>query len=384
MSISVHLDRADRAGPTQVTETGRSQVERAPSAPLRVLMATRYGRLGASSRLRLLQYAPRLAEFGIACTARPFLSDGYIRALYEGGSRVKPVLAAYGRAAGLRAAIRNHDLVWIEKELLPFLPAVLERALLGEKNFILDFDDAWFLRYGGGGNRLVRTLLGGKFPALLRRASLTIVANETLRDWAIGAGARNVLLLPTVVDLDHYPIAGEPGGPFTVGWIGTPVTAPYLASIAGPLRTLAAEAPLELLVIGAPGFAIDGVTCRHMPWSEATEAHLIGQCHVGIMPLPDDAWARGKSGYKLVQYMAACRAPIGSPIGANRAIVQDGVTGFLAGDAAAWCDRLRRLRDDVPLRRAMGVAARERAAEHYALQATAPRLAAAIRAIVTS
>ena len=384
MSISVHLDRADRAGPIRATEAKRSQAELVLSTSLHVLMATRYGRLGASSRLRLLQYAPRLAEFGIACTARPFLSDGYIRALYQGGSRLPSVLAAYGRAPGLRAAIRSHDIVWIEKELLPFMPAVLERALLGEKKFILDFDDAWFLRYGGDGNRLVRTLLGGKFPALLRRASLTIVANETLRDWAVGAGARNVLLLPTVVDLDHYPLTPEPVQKFTVGWIGTPVTAPYLASITAPLRALAAEAPLELLVIGAPGFSLDGVPCRHVPWSEATEARLIGQCHVGVMPLPDDAWARGKSGYKLVQYMAAGRATVGSPIGANRAIVQDGVTGFLASNATDWCDRLRRLRDDILLRRAMGIAARARVAEHYALQATAPHLAASISAIAAS
>lgn len=381
MSTSVHLDRADRTDPDRAAEAGRSAADHAASTPLRVLMATRYGRLGASSRLRLLQYAPKLAEFGIACTARPFLSDGYIRALYQGGSRLRPVLAAYGRAAGLRAAIRGHDLIWIEKELLPFMPVALERAMLGEKKFILDFDDAWFLRYGGDGNRLVRTLLGGKFPALLRRAALTIVANETLRNWAIGAGAGTVLLLPTVVDLDHYPLTPEPERNFTIGWIGTPVTAPYLASIAAPLRALAAEAPLELLVIGAPGFTLEGVPCRHVPWTEATEAPLIGQCHVGIMPLPDDAWARGKSGYKLVQYMAAGRATVASPIGANRAIVQDGVTGFLAGSAAEWCDRLRRLRDDGALRRAMGIAARARVADHYALQATAPHLAAAIRAI---
>lgn len=388
MSISVHLDRvSDHAPPAAVV--GHDGITRA--AALRVLMATRYGRLGASSRLRLLQYGAPLARVGIACSARPFLSDQYVTALYEGRSRIPSVLAAYARATGLRAAVQDHDIVWIEKELLPFLPAAFERAVLGsEKKFILDFDDAWFLRYGieGDGlvrNRMLRMLLGGKFPALLRRAALTIVANETLRDWAIGAGAQNVLLLPTVVDVDHYPVTAEPDrGPFTVGWIGTPVTAPYLARIAEPLRHLAREAPLELLVIGAPGFSIDGVTCRHLAWSEATEAQTIARCHVGIMPLPNDAWARGKSGYKLIQYMAAGRPTVGSPVGANTAIVQDGTTGFLAGDAAAWTDRLRKLRDDAALRDSMGHAARDRVAAAFSLQATAPRLAAAIREIAAS
>ncbi|HQT84845.1 MAG: hypothetical protein B7Z58_03980 [Acidiphilium sp. 37-64-53] len=385
MSISVHLDRITDPIVAQDERQAGSSV-RQPE--MRVLMASRYGRLGASSRLRLLQYAEPLAKQGILSTARPFLSDNYVKALYEGRSRLPAVLAAYARAPALRAAVQEHDIVWIEKELLPFLPALFERALLGaNKKFILDFDDAWFLRYGGEGeaggrNRLVRTLLGGKFPTLLRRAALTIVANETLRDWALRAGAANVLLLPTVVDLDHYPPTAMPANPvFTIGWIGTPVTAPYLARLAEPLRQLSAEAPLELLVIGAPDFTLPGVTCRHLPWSEATEAAMISQCDVGIMPLPDDAWARGKSGYKLIQYMAAGRPTIGSPVGANTTIVEDGVTGFLAGPAATWADRLRRLRDDPPRRQAMGSAARLRVAADYALQATAPRLAAAIRSI---
>ncbi|MGC9272035.1 glycosyltransferase [Acidiphilium sp.] len=337
----------------------------------------------------MLQYVAPLAEQGITCTARPFLSDRYIRALYEGRSRIPSVLAAYARAPGLRAKIRDHDLVWIEKELLPFVPAIFERALLGsDTKFILDFDDAWFLRYGGEGDvslrdRLVRTVLGGKFPSLLRRAALTIVANETLRNWATQAGAANVLLLPTVVDLDHYPPIPPLDNPvFTIGWIGTPLTAPYLAQLSEPLRQLSAEAPLELLVIGAPGFTIEGVICRHLPWSEATEAAMISQCDVGIMPLPDDAWARGKSGYKLIQYMAAARPTIGSPVGANTTIIQDGITGWLASTPAEWTDRLRHLRDNPTLRHTMGIAARDRAAAHYALQATAPHLATAIRRLV--
>jgi glycosyltransferase involved in cell wall biosynthesis len=351
------------------------------AASLRVLMATRYGRLGASSRLRLLQYAPALERFGIECTTRPFLSDAYVEALYGKGSRLTPALAAYGRALGLARAIRAHELIWIEKELLPFLPASLERALLGEKKFILDFDDAWFLRYQTGKSLPARWLLGEKFTDLVRRAALTVVANETLQAWAVGQGAREVLLLPTVVDLAHYPVLPEPAGPFTVGWIGTPVTAPYLQAIEAPLRRLAGEQPLELLIIGAPDLRVPGVICRHLPWSENAEGALLGQCHVGVMPLSDDAWSRGKSGYKLVQYMAAGRATVASPVGANRTIVVDGITGMLASDAEQWFVALRRLRDDQGLRSRMALAARARVAGDYALSGTAPRLAAAMRMV---
>jgi glycosyltransferase involved in cell wall biosynthesis len=362
-------------------EDGVVTLGQATEASLRVLMATRYGRLGASSRLRLLQYAPALDRLGIECTARPFLSDAYVSALYGKGARLPSALAAYGRAFGLARAIRAHDLIWVEKELLPFLPAALERALLGEKKFILDFDDAWFLRYQTGKSLPARWLLGGKFTTLVRRAALTVVANETLHDWAVRQGAREVLLLPTVVDLAHYPVLPEPAGPFTVGWIGTPVTAPYLQAIEAPLRRLAGEQPLELLIIGAPDLRIPSVTCRHLPWSENAEGALLGQCHVGVMPLSDDAWSRGKSGYKLVQYMAAGRATVASPVGANRTIVVDGITGMLASDAEQWFVALRRLRDDPGLRSRMALAARARVAADYALSGTAPRLAAAMRMV---
>ncbi len=376
MSMRRELMRGDH-----VPQDGAVAHGQATEASLRVLMATRYGRLGASSRLRLLQYAPALDRLGIECTARPFLSDAYVSALYGNGARLPSALAAYGRAVGLARAIRAHDLIWVEKELLPFLPAALERALLGEKKFILDFDDAWFLRYQTAKNLPARWLLGGKFTALVRRAALTVVANETLHDWAVRQGAREVLLLPTVVDLDQYPVLPEPAGPFTVGWIGTPVTAPYLQAIEAPLRRLAAEQPLELLIIGAPDLRIPGVTCRHLPWSENAEGALLGQCHVGVMPLSDDAWSRGKSGYKLVQYMAAGRATVASPVGANRTIVVEGITGLLASDAEQWFVALRRLRDDPGLRNRMALAARARVAVDYALSGTAPRLAAAMRMV---
>jgi glycosyltransferase involved in cell wall biosynthesis len=351
------------------------------TAPVSLLMATRYGRLGASSRLRLLQYQTPLGKAGITSTARPFLPDTYVRALYGEAARLPSVLRAYAGSLRLKQAIAAHDMVWIEKELLPFIPAAVEQALLAGKPFILDFDDAWFLRYEQSPNPLIRRLLGSKFTALVRKAALTIVANEALEAWARKAGAREVLRLPTVVDLDHYPVRPEPDQKFTIGWSGTPVTAPYLAGLAGPLRQLAAEAPLELLVIGAPELEISGLSCRHAAWSEATEAACIARCHAGIMPLPDDDWSRGKSGYKLIQYMAAGRPSVASPIGANQAIVADGETGFLASSHAEWCDRLRRLRDDAMLRSRMGMAARARAAEYYALQVTAPRLARALHQI---
>jgi glycosyltransferase involved in cell wall biosynthesis len=349
-------------------------------APL-MLCAMRYGPLGASSRLRLAQYRPWAEAAGLRTDMRAFLSDDYVRALYSGGSRLPSVARAYINARGARRAARAADILWIEKEYLPWLPYALERWAIGRTPYILDFDDAWALRYEESKNPLVRALLGSKFRNLLRGAALTITANETLFAWAKAEGAANVALIPTVVDLDHYRPQAEPAGPFTIGWVGTPLTATYLAGIAAPLRQLAAEAPLRLLIIGAPDTRIAGVDCVHEPWSAATEAASIARCHVGIMPLPDDEWARGKSGYKIIQYMAMARPAVGSAVGANNQIIEPG-TGFLASTPQEWLAALRRLRDDAQLRGHMGQAARDMVARRYALQVTAPMLIEHIKSIL--
>jgi glycosyltransferase involved in cell wall biosynthesis len=348
---------------------------------LALLMAARYGQLGASSRLRLIQYRPFLEQAGIATSLRGFLSDGYVRALYGKGSRLPGIAGAYARALSLPLAARRHDILWIEKEFLPWLPYAAERLAIGGKPYILDFDDAWSLRYAQSSSGLVRRALGTKFQRLVQGAALTIVANDTLLAWAQAQGAKATLRLPTVVDLDRYPLSPAPDGVFTLGWIGTPLTAAYLDTIAEPLRILAAEAPLRLLIIGAPDKRIEGVDCVHAEWSEASEATMIARCHAGIMPLPDDDWAWGKSGYKLIQYMALGRPAMASAIGANRQIVQHDETGYLASTPADWLSGLRALRDDAARRAAFGDSARRRVAEYFSLQVTAPKLIEAIRRV---
>lgn len=220
-----------------------------PSISGRLLCAMRYGALGASSRLRLAQYAPFLSQAGLDVGLRPFLEDDYLTALYTGRPRGGAALAAYRRALAIRAEIKQHDLLWIEKELLPWMPYWPERGMLGGTSYILDFDDAWALRYCASPSPLVRLLLRNKFGHLLRGAALTVVANDTLYHWAVTEGARNVLLLPTVIDPVRYQPQPTPSGPFTIGWVGTPLTAAYLHEVAEPLRALSREAPLKLLVM---------------------------------------------------------------------------------------------------------------------------------------
>jgi glycosyltransferase involved in cell wall biosynthesis len=235
---------------------------------------------------------------------------------------------------------------------------------------------------------VVRALLGGKIGSVMRNARVVLAGNAYLADFAVRSGARRVEPLPTVVDLDRYPPHDEqphePAAdrPFTVGWIGTPVTARYLDLVEGPLRDLHRRRPLQVRLIGADARALagSGLPVERVPWSENGEAAAIAGCDVGIMPLPDAPWERGKCGYKLIQY-AACGLPVvASPVGVNTEIIDDGVSGVLASGGPDWTRALGALQDDPGLRRRMGAAGRARVENRYSVQVAAPRLAALLRA----
>ena len=340
-----------------------------------VLVLTRYERLGASSRIRFLQFLPGLGRQGFAFDVRPLLDNAYVASLY-GGPKVghgNIIRSYWRRFSALRRRMR-YDLVWLEKEALPWLPTFFEIARLEGLPYVVDYDDAWFHRYE---NHWLSPLLGHKIDAVMRVAHTVVAGNDYLARRARQAGARHVEIVPTAIDLDRYSDlpAAPPGRPLTVGWIGIPLNVHYLAMIAPALRAVAATAPVALHVVGAPvPPEFDGVAATSFPWSEDTEVARIAQFDVGVMPLDDTPWERGKCAYKLLQVMAAGKPVIASPVGANRQVVHHGVNGFLAATTEEWTQALRQLADPT-LRKRMGAAARQTVEERYSTAVVTPRLA---------
>ena len=359
------------------------------SAPLRVVALTRTGPRGPSTRYRIEQYRPELARLGIEVETRPLFGDSWFRILEVRNPLARTLLKvpySLGRlvarlAQALAADRAGGDLVLIEQQLFPYLPWFVERLFWPRHTpVLLEFDDAIWLTFAHE----------AKLRAACARASLVLVGNEELARFAHTSGAR-VAVVPTVVDAGRYapvaerpPEGGPPERPLRVGWIGLRYNLAYLEQVAAPLARLGASGrPCELRVISsgapAPGPAWSGVPVVHRPWSEATEADEIAACDVGIMPLPDDAWARGKCGLKLLQFMAAGRPVVASPVGVNPEIVREGQEGLLAADEAGWEHALRRLCDDPGLRIRLGRQARLRVVRDYALASWAPRLAETYR-----
>ena len=338
---------------------------------MKVLLLTRYGRTGVTSRIRFLQYLPYLKSHGIDVEVAPFLEDDYVASLYKGSRSVGAIVAAYWRRVQQLSRSRRYDLLWIEKELLPWIPAIPERVV---GCYVVDYDDAVFHNYDLSANGLVRFILGKKIRTVMSKARTVVVGNDYLGEYARQAGARDIQFVPTVVDLDRYPPPKSlQRETFTIGWIGTPWTARYLPAVAPALKEICARGNVRVLLIGSGDVSL-GVPVEVRSWSETTEARDVGDIDVGIMPIPDEPFERGKCGYKLIQYMACGLPAVASPVGANPKIVEEGATGYLASTTSEWVKALDGLRQDPALRLKMGKEARLKVERTYSVQAQVPRI----------
>lgn len=359
------------------------------SQPVRVLMLTKYGALGASSRLRSLQYLPGLLSAGLQVTVQCLLPSEHLEARYQRGQyAVVGLMKNYAKRCHTLLKRSQFDVVWIEKEALPWWPLWLERSLLRNVPYVLDFDDAIFHNYDQHRMAWVRQVFGRRLDGLMAGAALVICGNPYLAQRARDAGAKWVTMLPTAIDLQRYPYPSAkltlPPNPVDVPrivWIGTPSTVRYLQVLAVPLQALAKQHKFVLRVIGGGPIDLPGVPLERLPWSEDTEVAHISACDVGVMPLVDSAFERGKCGYKLIQYMACGLPVVASPIGVNMQIVQPGVNGFLANTSAQWQDALAQLLLDSVQRSKIGCAGRLQVEQTYCIQQTGPQLAALLRSV---
>lgn len=298
---------------------------------MRLDILTRYGNLGPSSRCRYYDYLEYFKAAGIETKIRPMLNNSYVRGLYRGKSKLNLKIPPAYFKRFMQAALSG-DRLLLEYELFPYLPWFFDQMFLKKRKYVLNFDDNVWDKYAG------KELLADKFDRLCRNAAGIIVANDFLLEKVQSLNA-NVIKIPTAVNLDKYNIQAEKFENFTFVWIGTPVTYQYLLKFSESLRMLLDATGGELLVIAKKELekeAIPGLNMHFVDWSEQIEAELLKRSHVGIMPLTDDEFSRGKSAFKIIQYFAAGIPVIASPVGANTKVVEDSVNGLLPSTPEEW------------------------------------------------
>lgn len=342
---------------------------------------------GAGCRFRISQYLPYLSAQGIDVTVAPFYDREFFGLVYQPGRHMRKALLFVKQAAARVMAIARadrFDAVWIYREALPLGPPVLEWVLsVCRRPLLYDFDDAVFLTNTSEANRYLAAL---KFPWktdwIIARADQVTAGNEYLAAHARTLN-RSVQVIPTAVDTEVFvPRAGRRDGeaPPVIGWIGTPTTAPYLRMLGEPLLALARQQTFTLRVSGGRADSMaPQIRVEHLPWSLDQEVTLFSTCDIGVYPMPDDEWARGKSGFKAIQFMACAVPVVASPVGINAEIIEHGVNGFLASTPDEWTRTLGMLIADPALRQRIGAAGRRTIEARYSIRVNAPRIAAALR-----
>jgi glycosyltransferase involved in cell wall biosynthesis len=318
--------------------------------PLKLDICTRYNIDGGSSRLRYYLYQEELEKAHWQVRFFPFYGKKYLSKLYANKSvKLDRVISLIKRLFLASFFAKN---LLIEYELLPAVPAIFEELLLKRRNYILNFDDYVWAKYDN------LPYLQDKYDRLIANAKGVIVANDVLYN-KVAKLNNNIIKIPTVVKLASYrpkDVPIEKFSKFTIVWIGTPVTYhTYLTQLAPVFQKLTTIFDYELLVIAKESLpTMEGVPQRNINWSCEIETTILSKCHVGIMPLVDDQFARGKSAYKLIQYQAAGIPSIASCVGENSNVIKHNVNGFLANSNDDWIKYLTLLNSNSNLLMEMG------------------------------
>lgn len=348
---------------------------------MRVLLLLPYAwDTSPSQRFRIEQWCPALQASGVQADVAALLTQAEQRLLYgKGGTARKMTMLAGAllRRLGQLTRLNRYDAVWLHRAAFPVGPPYIERWLARKKvPFILEFDDAIYLTHTSAANARWRAFkCAGKTAEICRLAAHVVVGNEYLAAFARQYTDR-VTVIPTTIDTEAYrPREVYPDQkPVIIGWSGSGTTVAHLRTIDRVLQRVAAVENVRVHVMGTPTYALEGVETRALEWSPEVELPELHRFDIGVMPLPDEEWARGKCALKALQYMALGIPTLTSPVGVNAEIIQDGRNGLLATTEDEWVERLLALVRDVRMRERIGRAGRETVVREYSAKVQAPRV----------
>lgn len=325
-------------------------------------------------RYRVEAFEPALARRGIAVRCGWLLDAADLRVFYRrGGVADKALVATKAAARRLQSLARARDVdVWLVQREAFFLGGAWSEWLASlSAPVVFDFDDAIWIRATSAANERLAWLKNvSKVPAIVRLAHTVVAGNEYLASWA-RTYSHNVVVIPTCVDTAVFvpPERRPADASVTIGWSGSPSTIAHLRPILPILERVSARygPQVRVRVMGDPAFAHQPLGLHGEAWTPAAELRLLREMDIGLMPLPDDQWTRGKCGLKGLVSMAMGAASVMSPVGVNTEIVEHGTNGFLPASDDEWFDVLCRLVESRELRARVGAAGRATVVRDYSV-----------------
>jgi glycosyltransferase involved in cell wall biosynthesis len=333
-------------------------------------------------RFRLEQWEPILRQQGINITWSSFENEALHNVMGSSGNTLTKIngimRGLLQRFSDVRRA-RDFDAIYIFREAALLGPAFFERILASTGvPLVFDFDDAVWVRYVSPAHGYLSYLkMPQKTGSIIARCAHVMAGNAYLADYALQFNTK-ITVIPTTIDTDKYRLPDHKkidNGVPIIGWSGSFSTVQHLDTLRSALQQLAKDVQFKLHVIGAPTYELSGVDVVAIPWRAATEVEDLSVFEIGIMPLPDEDWTRGKCGLKALQYMALGIPTVCSPVGVNTEIIYDGINGMLAANGDEWITKLKQLLADPLLRHRLGNAAKQTVIEKYSANAIALKVA---------
>lgn len=345
-----------------------------------ILALAPYPKLSADTRYRIAQFIPELERAGWNVLLLTFMDERFFNIYNLPGHTIEKIIkmgiSSFKRFLDVWLA-DQFDAVLLHKEAFPFGPPLMEHLIkFKQPKIIYDMDDAFWthppqLKQIG---RLCKD--PDRIKKIISLSSHVLAGNQYLAEYANRYNP-NVTVFPTVVDTNRYYLRDEiDDGYVMIGWVGRWSSSFYLESHIPLFQRISAAYPeVRYTFIGAAPFDIpDGLPVVFKPWRLESEIEDLIQFDIGIMPLPDDIYAKGKCGFKLLQYMGLGIPAVASPVGVNQEIIKDGENGFLASSEDAWFETLSTLISNKKLRQDLGAEGRQTVKKQYSLKTSLPIL----------
>jgi len=339
-------------------------------------------------RYRIEQWQPWLRQHDVQITFVPFEDRRLHQIIHQSGNinlKARLLLRALRRRFQLLQSLTEYDVVYLYREATRIGPPVIEQRLhAAGMPFVFDFDDAIYLPDVSNANKRLGWLKSPrKTETICRLASHVITGNPLLAEYA-GRFNNRVSVVPSTIDMSKYTLEAQRPTTNTpvIGWSGSLTTIPHLDTLRGALQRLAKEEPFRFRFIGPIDYHLEGVEVDSVRWQSATEVDDLRPLDVGVMPLPDTPWTRGKCAMKALQYMALGIPTVCSPVGINAALIHDGENGFLAATEDEWVDKLGRLLRSSSLRAKIGQAGRATVEQEYSTTQQAPRVLEILQSVL--
>jgi glycosyltransferase involved in cell wall biosynthesis len=328
-----------------------------------------------SQRFRFEQYLDHLNANGYQCNFSWLLNANDDKFFYSQGKIVRKgliVIKSIWKRINEVLKASKYDIVFVQRECFMLGTSFFEKKFAKRSKLIFDFDDSIWIQNISEANKIFSVFKdASKTKTIIQVADLVFAGNNYLADFARQFN-KKVVVVPTTIDTDLYkPVKKYPKEKICIGWSGSVTTIEHMETKINALTAIRNkyQEKVYFKIIGDGNYYSDVLQTKGLPWIKNTEVQDMSEFDIGIMPLPDTEWAKGKCGLKGLQYMALGVSTIMSPVGVNSEIIQDGENGFLADSDEKWIDKLSLLIDSFELRKKIGDAGRKTVEEKYSIHA---------------